>query len=127
MPKVKRRVLLIEDSPEVRQQIGDALRPCGCEVSTICDADEAMARVDEWARQFHLVIIEEAMRGRAGLRLLREARSKRKDLPVVMVTRDGDWAGYAHALGEGAKHYFTHPINQTEFLMAVEEALAQAA
>lgn len=123
---MKPRVLLIEDSPEVRQQIGDALRPCGYEVATICDVDEAMASVDEWARQFHLVIIEEAIRGRSGLRLLREARSKRKDLPVVMVTRDGDWYGYAHALSEGARVYLTHPINQKEFLTAVEEALAQA-
>jgi two-component system, OmpR family, response regulator PhoP len=123
---MKPSVLLIEDSPEAQQQIADALRLCGYKVSTMCDADEALASVDEWARQYHLVIIEEAMRGRAGLRLLREIRSKRKDLPVVMVTRDGDWYGYARALSEGAQNYITHPIDQREFLTAVEEALAQA-
>ena len=123
---VKPRVLLIEDCPEVRQQIGDALRPCGYEVSTICDADEAMASVDEWARHFHLVIIEEAMRGRSGLRLLREAHSKQKNLPIVVVTRDGDWSGYAHALSKGARSYLTHPIDHEEFVTAVKEALAQA-
>ncbi|MGD0652605.1 MAG: response regulator [Verrucomicrobiia bacterium] len=123
---MKPSILLIEDSPEAQQQIVDALRPCGYKVSTICDADAAMASVDEWARQFHLVIIEEAMRGRSGLQLLREVRSKRKDLPVVMVTRDGDWYGYARALSEGAQNYITHPIDQREFLMAIEEALAQA-
>ena len=122
---VRPRVLLIEDCPEVQQQIGDALRPCGYDVSMICDADEAMASVDEWASQFHLVIIEEAMRGRAGLRLLREARSKRQNLPIVVVTRDGDWSGYAHALSEGAKNYLTHPIDRQEFVAAVKEALAQ--
>ena len=119
-------VLLIEDSPEAQQQITSALRPCGYEVSTICDADQAMATVDEWARQFHLVIIEETMQDRAGLRLLRKVRSKRKDLPVVMVTRDGDWGGYAHALSEGAQNYIAHPIDQREFVTAIEEALAQA-
>jgi DNA-binding response OmpR family regulator len=124
--KLKPRVLLIEDCPEVQQQIGDALRPCGYEVSTMSDADEALASVEQWAGQFHLVIIEEAMRGRTGLRLLRQARSQRMNLPVVVVTRDGDWSGYAQALSDGAQSYLTHPINQQEFVIAVRDALAQA-
>jgi two-component system, OmpR family, response regulator PhoP len=124
--KSKPRVLLIEDCPEVQQQIGEALRPCGYEVSTICDVDEALASVEQWAGQYHLVIIEEAMRGRAGLRLLREARSQQKNLPVVVVTRDGNWSGYAQALSAGAQTYLTHPIDHQEFVTAVRDALSRA-
>jgi two-component system response regulator PhoP len=66
------------------------------------------------------------MYGRSGLQLLREARSKRRDLPVVVVTRDGDWNGYAHALDAGASDYIPHPINRRQLVTAVAEALAQA-
>lgn len=121
-----RSILLIEDAPENQQVVCDALQDHGYSVSTISDPQHALATVEEWAQQFHLVIIEEAMRGHTGLKLLREARAKQKDLPVVIVTRDGDWNGYAHALSDGAVNYIPHPIDRRELLAAVEEALAQA-
>jgi DNA-binding response OmpR family regulator len=121
-----RSILLIEDAPEDRQFVCETLQDQGYSVSTISDPQQALATVAEWAQQFHLVIIEEAIRGRSGLKLLREARAQRKDLPVVIVTREGDWNGYAHALSEGAVDYIPHPINRRKLLAAVEEALAQA-
>ncbi len=90
------------------------------------DAGRALATVEEWAKQFHLVIIEEAMQGRSGLKLLREARSKRNDLPVVMLTREGNWSSYGRALDAGASDYIAHPIDRRELVVAVEEALARA-
>ena len=121
-----RSILLIEDAPEDRQAVSDTLQDHGYSVSTISDPQQAFATVEEWAQQFHLVIIEEAMRSHSGLKLLRAARSWREDLPVVIVTREGDWNGYARALSEGAVSYIPHPIDRRELLAAVEEALAQA-
>jgi DNA-binding response OmpR family regulator len=120
-----RSILLIEDAPKERQLVCETLQDQGYSVSTISDPQQAWATVEQWAQQFHLVIIEEAMRGRTGLRLLQEARAKRKDLPVVIVTREGDWNGYARALSDGAVDYIPHPIDRRELLAAVEEALAQ--
>ena len=122
-----RSILLIEDAPEDQQVVRDTLQDHGYTVSTISDSQDAFATVDEWARQFHLVIIEEAIRGHSGLKLLHAARSRREDLPVVMVTREGNWNGYARALGEGAVNYIPHPIDRRELLTAVEQAMAQAA
>jgi DNA-binding response OmpR family regulator len=123
--KMARRILLIEDGPEEQQQLDEALRRLGYEVSIMADADHAMQTVEQWAQQFHLVIIEEAMRGHAGIQLLREARQQQHDLPVVMVTRDGGWDGYASALSAGAKNYLTHPFNTFELLSTVRAALVE--
>jgi len=122
---VKRHeVLVIEDCPQNQQSLHDALQAGGYTVATISDAERALCTVEDWAKQYHLVIIQEAMRGRSGLELLHEARSRRKDLPVVVITRDGDWNGYARALSEGAVDYFPTPVNREELLRAVEGALA---
>ena len=120
---VKRNILLIEDCPEDQQCLSDTLQAHGYTVSTISDPLRAMSKVEDWARQYHLVIIEEAMAGRSGLTLLREARVKRHDLPVVVVTREGDWNGYARALSEGAIGYIPYPIDRRELLATVEQAL----
>jgi DNA-binding NtrC family response regulator len=120
----RRTVLLIEDCPQNQQNLHDALQSNGYSVTTISDPERALNTVEDWAKQYQLVIIQEAMSGRSGLKLLHEARSHRKDLPVVVITRDGDWNGYARALSEGAVDYFPSPVDRQELLKAVEGALA---
>ena len=119
----RRDVLLIEDCPETRQELHETLQSSGYTVSTISDPARAMSTVKDWATQYELVIIQEAMSGGSGLKLLREAHARRKDLPVVMVTRAGDWNGYAKALSEGAVDYFPTPVDRKQLLKAVEGAL----
>lgn len=119
-------ILLIEDCPETQQTLCETLQREGYSVSTISDAGKAFTEVEEWAQQYHLVIIEEAMAASSGLRLLRKARAQRNDLPVVVVTRAGDWDGYAHALSAGAAQYIPQPIDRSELLAAVEGALRPA-
>ena len=120
----RHEVLVIEDCPQNQQSLHDTLQSSGYSVATISDAEHALSTVEDWAKQYQLVIIQEAMSGRSGLELMREARSRRKDLPVVVITRDGDWNGYARALSEGAVDYFPTPVNREELLRAVEGALA---
>jgi DNA-binding NtrC family response regulator len=119
----RRDVLLIEDCPESQQDLHDVLQSNGYSVATISDPARALRTVEEWAKQYQLVIIQEAMSGHSGLKLLREARTRHKDLPVVVVTRDGDWDGYADALSEGAVDYFPMPVDRKKLLKAVEGAL----
>jgi DNA-binding NtrC family response regulator len=117
-------VLLIEDCPQNQQNLHDTLQSSGYSVATISDPERALSTVEDWAKQYQLVIIQEAMSGHSGLKLLHEARSHRKDLPIVVITRDGDWTGYARALSEGAVDYFPAPIDRKQLLKAVEGALA---
>ncbi len=85
-----------------------------------------LARWKEWAKEYNFVIIQEAMRGRSGMELVHAARVSRKDLPVLVVTRDGDWNGYAQALSEGVVDYFPTPVDHKKLVKAVAGALAQA-
>ena len=116
-------VLLIEDSPEDQQAVYDTLSAKGYSVTTISDPDRALSTVEEWAKQYNFVIIQEVMHGRSGMELLHELRSCRKDLPVLVITRDGDWNGYARALSEWAVDYFQSPVDHKQLVKTVEDAL----
>jgi DNA-binding NtrC family response regulator len=120
-------VLLIEDSPKDQQVVCDTLTAQGYSVTTISNPDHAWSTIEDWAKQYNFVIIQEVMRGRSGMELLHEARSRRKDLPVLVITRDGDWNGYARALSEGAVDYFQTPVDHKKLVTTVDNALAQAA
>ncbi len=117
------RVLLVEDSPEDQQAVCDTLSANGYSVTTISDPERALNTIEEWAQQYHFVIIQELMRGRTGMDLVHEARSRRKDLPILVVTRDGDWNGYARALSEGAVDYFQMPVDGKKLVKTVEDSL----
>jgi DNA-binding response OmpR family regulator len=118
--------MLIEDSPEDRQTVCDTLSAKGYSVTTINDPERALNTVGEWAKQYNFVIIQEVMHGRTGMDLVHEVRSRRKDLPILVVTRDGDWNGYARALSEGAVDYFQTPIDGKKLIKAVEDSQASA-
>jgi DNA-binding NtrC family response regulator len=117
-------VLLIEDSPKEQQIVCDALNTSGYCVTTITDPDRAWSTVEDWAKQYNFVIIQEVMAGRGGMELLHEARARSKNLPVLVVTRDGDWNGYAQALSEGAVDYLQTPLDRKKLVKTVQNTLA---
>jgi DNA-binding NtrC family response regulator len=119
-------VLLVEDCPKDQQAVQDVLHAQGYAVTTISDPERAFSTMEEWAKQYNFVIIQEAMRGRRGMELVHATRASHKDLPVLVVTRDGDWNGYAEALSEGVVDYFPSPVDHKKLVKAVAGALAQA-
>jgi DNA-binding NtrC family response regulator len=122
---VKRgNVLLIEDSPKEQQIVCDVLSASGYCVTTITDSHHAWSTVEDWAKQYNFVIIQEVMAGRGGMELLHEARARSKNLPVLVVTRDGDWNGYAQALSEGAVDYLQTPLDRKKLVKTVQNTLA---
>lgn len=117
------RVLLVEDSPEDQQVVCDTLSAKGYSVTTISDPERALNTVEDWAKQYNFIIIQEVMHGHSGMELVHEVRSRSKDLPILVVTRDGDWNGYARALSEGAVDYFQTPLDSKKLVKTVEDSL----
>jgi DNA-binding response OmpR family regulator len=93
-----RRVLLIEDEPNIIEAISFILSKDGWTVHTHADGETAVDRVREGAPD--LVILDVMLPGRSGfdiLRDLREGAGTAADLPILMLTargqqRDRNWA-----------------------------------
>jgi PAS domain S-box-containing protein len=84
----RERILVVEDDVDVRRFVVECLRTLGYEV---LDAENGRAGLDLMdGVQPDLMIVDFAMPGMNGAEMVREARSKHPDLPVVMATGYAD-------------------------------------
>jgi len=117
------RVLVAENAVRQRKPIAEALEGAGFEVVAHSRFAKARAALNDAAQEFDAAVIEESIGEGKGLQLLRETRSKRGQLPVVMLTRDSNWRSYADALGLGALAYLPEPFDPARLIGALAEAL----
>ncbi|SDE03626.1 response regulator transcription factor [Limimaricola pyoseonensis] len=120
-----RRVLLIEDEPNIIEAISFILSRDGWTVHTHSDGATALDRVR--AHPPDLVILDAMLPGLSGFDILGELRADAGlgDLPVMMLTARGQDRDRALAMRLGATHFMTKPFSNAEILDRVR-ALARA-
>lgn len=114
-----RRVLLIEDEPNIIEAISYILSRDGWTVHTHSDGVSAADRVREGNPD--LVILDVMLPGRSGFDILRELRegSETGDLPVLMLTARGQQKDRELAETLGATRFMTKPFSNSEMLETV--------
>ena len=65
------------------------------------------------------------MPGLSGLELQRALEQRGSTLPIVFLTGRGDIAASVQAMKHGATDFLTKPVDDTELIAAIEEALAR--
>lgn len=120
--KLKARILVVDDEPDIAETIQDLLLFAGFDVET---ADNGQAAVDllNGTRQFDLIITDMRMPKMDGLELLKMSHQLRKHLPVVILTGHGTVDDGIHSLEEGAYDYILKPFNTEKLLRVVRGAL----
>lgn len=123
MPQAEpgKRVLVVDDEPEVREALKRILQKEHYEVEAAADGLEARDLVA--SRSFNLVITDLIMPGMDGLALLTHLRQACPDTRVMIMTAYGGWDSYLDAMNSGAFNYVTKPIKKDELLRLVRNAL----
>jgi len=122
----KRRILIVEDSPTMRQLLVLALsRLTNVEIVEAQDGMDGLRKVSGDA--FDLALIDINMPIMDGLKLISLMRSEDtlKDIPIVVITTEGAQEDRDRALQLGADEYLTKPI-QTNRVLAVAKSLLKA-
>jgi len=122
----KRRILIVEDSPTMRQLLVLALsRLADVEIVEAQDGMDGLRKVSGDA--FDLALIDINMPIMDGLKLISLMRSEDtlKDIPIVVITTEGAQEDRDRALQLGADEYLTKPI-QTNRVLAVAKSLLKA-
>jgi two-component system, chemotaxis family, sensor kinase CheA len=96
----RRRVLVVDDSPIVRDLLTELLSSVGLEVRSAGDGAAALAALDEAA--VDLIVCDVEMPVMDGFELLRRLRDRADRVPVVMVTTRGSVADRSMAASLGA-------------------------
>ena len=109
-----KRVLLIEDEPNIIEAISFILSRDGFTVHCHEDGETAMDRLRSHVPD--MVILDVMLPGRSGYDILRDLRAapETRDLPVMMLTARGQTKDREMAERLGATHFMTKPFSNTE-------------
>ena len=109
-----RRVLLIEDEPNIIEAISVILSRDGWTVHTHADGTTAMDKV--LGMPPDMIILDVMLPGRSGFDILRDLRQSdvTKTTPVMMLTARGQDKDRELAMRLGANLFMTKPFSNTE-------------
>ncbi len=118
------RILLVDDEPNIQEQLGEMLARQKYMVETAADGDEALDRVFD--QPFDLIILDIMLPKRDGLSVLREIRSAKIRTPVLMLTARSDIDDKIKGLDQGADDYLAKPFSAAELLARARALLRRA-
>ena len=118
------RVLIVEDSPTMRQLLVFALRRLkDVEIVEAQDGMDGLRKVT--SDHFDLALIDINMPVMDGLKLVSLIRGEEniRDMPIVLVTTEGAKEDRERALALGANEYLTKPIQANRVLQVAKGLL----
>jgi len=120
----KQQVLIVEDDAPIRRGIVDALAFEG--YATLEAADGHKGLTLALGAEFDLLLLDLVLPGPDGLEILREVRTSRPTLPVIILTARGEESDRVEGLRLGADDYVVKPFSVKELLARVEAVLRRS-
>jgi DNA-binding response OmpR family regulator len=108
------RLLIVDDDPEITSALARGLRLHGYEAEASNRADLALARLGEGA--FEGAIVDVMLGADSGLDLVRAARARGIDIPILMLSALTEVEDRAAGLAAGADDYVVKPFNFEELV-----------
>ncbi|RLB67891.1 MAG: response regulator [Deltaproteobacteria bacterium] len=118
------KVLVVEDSPTMRQLIVFALKRIrGFQIVEANDGVDGLKKLS--AQKFDLILTDINMPIMDGLKLVSMVRNdpSYKDTPIIVITTEGATEDRERALALGANEYITKPIQTMKILETVKKLM----
>jgi DNA-binding NtrC family response regulator len=119
------RILVVDDEKAVRSALTVNLGKEGFQVSSVQNAEEALAALQD--SPVDMVISDVAMPGMGGIALLEQIKDNWPEVRVVVMTGYGSVADAVHAMKTGADDYIIKPVSKDALLLIVHRALKEKA
>ncbi len=118
------RILLIEDEPQIREQITTQLQKQHLTIDSASDGNEGLFLGMEYA--YDVAIIDLGLPKLSGIEVIQKLRAANKSFPILILTARGKWQDKVEGLEAGADDYLVKPFHFEELLARVN-ALARRA
>ncbi|HUT55393.1 MAG TPA: response regulator [bacterium] len=118
------KILVVEDSPTMRQLVGFALkRLSNVDIVEAFDGVDGLKKVN--SNRFDLIITDINMPVMDGLKLISIVRKdvNYRNIPIMIITTEGGAEDRERALALGADAYITKPIQAGQVLDTVKSLL----
>ncbi len=121
------KILTVDDSRMIRVIIKNTIKSLGFEVVEAANADIALEVIEE-NQDVNLILLDWNMPGMNGYELLKILKNdeRYKNIPVMMVTTEGERKNVVKAIQAGAENYLTKPFTPEDLSTKVIECLGLA-
>ena len=120
-----KRILVVDDDPDIRQVLQDRLDSYGYVVETAIDGQEALDALK--LRSYDGMLLDIMMPKVNGLEVLQESRKHRPLMPVVMITASRVKETTIQALEDGAQAFLLKPFDIVRLKTVVDRWFGTAA
>ncbi len=118
------RVLVVEDEPDLRESLAQALREDGYAVDSAADGEDGLFKAESY--EYDAVLLDIMLPVIDGWEVLRRLRKTRKS-PVLMLTARDAVRDRVRGLDTGADDYLVKPFDLSELLARVRALIRRAA
>ncbi|MFZ3063684.1 MAG: sigma-54 dependent transcriptional regulator [Nitrospirota bacterium] len=115
------KLLIVDDDESHRQMLKAVLSEEGCRITEASGGKEAVALSEK--NSFDLVLMDIRMQEMSGIDALKIIKTKRPELPILLMTAYGTVKAAVEALKLGAIDYLTKPLDIQELKIAVKNAV----
>jgi len=116
------RTLVVEDDPAVVDALRDSFQNCSLNIDYATDGESALKKIPG----VDLLVTDLRLPGMDGTELFNEARRRKPDIEVVIMTAYGTIPSAVEAMRRGARAYLTKPFDPEELIIhirTIEETL----
>ena len=121
---MSKRILIVEDDPNILLGLTEALTSEGYEVVGCRDGGQAAALIKQ--SQPNLIVLDVMLPHKNGYDICRELRAAKNSVPVLMLTAKGQEIDKVVGLELGADDYVTKPFGLRELSARVHALLRRA-
>ncbi len=124
VPAAMRVIYVIDDEPDVRLSLCELLVSHGCKVEDFASAETFLAAYRPGTAG--CLLVDARLPGLSGIGLLATLRARGDNVPVIMITGDGDVGLAVDAMRAGACEFIEKPVASAELLSSIGRASAQS-
>lgn len=122
--RVGKLVAVVDDEKKIRETIHSYLNNEGYEIIEAEDGEGAVQLVEN--HDIDLVLLDVMMPNKDGFQALREIRTIRKKIPVIMLTAKSEEIDKLLGLEMGADDYITKPFSMRELTARIKAVLRRS-
>lgn len=119
------RLLVVEDSPDLAQQLRAALAEAGFAVDLAMDGEEGLHLGS--VEPYDAVVLDLGLPRLDGLSVLRRWREADRAMPVILLTARDSWTEKVAGLNAGADDYLAKPFVMAELIARLNALIRRAA
>lgn len=108
------RVLVVEDEPQINEQLKTLLTGHGYSVDQAFDGAEGLYQIEEFP--YDVAVVDLGLPKIEGVELIKTARAQGKTFPILILTARDHWQEKVRGLEAGADDYVVKPFQAEEVL-----------